>query len=479
LINRRQVHKVKRTLFVISDQHLGGAPAAEGRPSFEMCPASSRSKIVEFIQHVMDEGAKSEVHLVLNGDLVDFLAERDFKPFTTTDDEARDKLRHIMDRTCEVWDKLATFVKTGAQLTILLGNHDVELSLPSPRRLLLDRLGRGQVDFIYDNQAVVEGTVLIEHGNSYDAWNLIPHDVLREVRSALSRRGPPPPLEPPAGSLMVARVMNPLKARYGFVDLLKPERAAVLPILAVLNPASMKTVPQIAKLAAQAAEKMFGADGAPLDRSYIGAAVVPQNEVLARDAALVQFAQDLAKGGDGANISAKELIGEYLERIRAAVTREKKDLEIGLLYKAFRRFAEVHYQAFKVDVEANEYIKPATAMAKRGFQVIVMGHTHLVKRVPLGVNDSVYLNAGTWADLMRVPDAILSGDEAEAKRQIGVFTDDLMANRIDTWRRQVPTFAQIELENGKVQSRDVFFFDGVGKVERVTDEGMRRLTWAA
>src|SRR5687767_7210340 len=121
---------MKKTLFVISDQHLGGAPASNGKPSFEMCPPAGQARLADFFKYVKDSKTPSrEIHLVINGDLVDFLAEEEFLPFTNSDDVARQKLARIMDRTEVVWSKLQEAVQAGVRLTVLLGNHDIELSL--------------------------------------------------------------------------------------------------------------------------------------------------------------------------------------------------------------------------------------------------------------------------------------------------------------------------------------------------------------
>jgi hypothetical protein len=113
-----------------------------------------------------------------------FSVRKGVAAFTAQDAAAGKKLSSIFERTDEVWKNLEAFVGAGCSLTLLLGNHDIELSLPTPRRILLDRLGPGRIEFIYDNQAFVDG--LIEHGNRYDSWNVIAHDQLREVRSAMS-----------------------------------------------------------------------------------------------------------------------------------------------------------------------------------------------------------------------------------------------------------------------------------------------------
>src|SRR5207253_2251682 len=135
----------------------------------------------------------------------------EFAAFTASDSQAKVKLGRIITNTEEVWKSVESFLRSGAKLTLLLGNHDVELSLPGPRRVLLERLGPGRVEFIYDNQAFVEGPVLIEHGNRYDSWNIVSHDTLREVRSVLSRGEAPVTFEGPAGSHLVVNVMNKIK----------------------------------------------------------------------------------------------------------------------------------------------------------------------------------------------------------------------------------------------------------------------------
>jgi hypothetical protein len=106
--------------------------------------------------------------------------------------------------------------------------------------------------FIYDGEAYAIGDALVEHGNRYDGWNAIDYDALRRVCSLQSRGQPIPSnlrLQPPAGSQLVAAVMNPIKRNYPFIDLLKPESTAAVPLLLALEPGSRKLIAQFAKLA--------------------------------------------------------------------------------------------------------------------------------------------------------------------------------------------------------------------------------------
>src|SRR5262249_61234379 len=76
----------------------------------------------------------------------------------------------------------------------------------------------------------------IEHGNRYDTWNMVPHNLLRHVRAKLSRGEKPRRYPNVPGSELVCKVVNRLKKKYRFVDLLKPETEAVLPALPALDP---------------------------------------------------------------------------------------------------------------------------------------------------------------------------------------------------------------------------------------------------
>ncbi|WP_447599807.1 metallophosphoesterase [Nitrospira sp. Nam80] len=460
---------MKKSIFVISDLHLGGAPAQDGKPSFQMCSENGRKRLAEFIDYVVQESGKGEVHLIINGDIVDFLAEEEFAPFTAQDNLAGNKLSSILERTDEVWKSLEAFVGAGCRLTLLLGNHDIELSLPTPRRLLLERLGSGRVEFIYDNQAYVEGPVLIEHGNRYDSWNVISHDQLREVRSAMSRGEAAPIFESPAGSRLVVTIMNGIKAKFPFVDLLKPEDAALLPVLAVLDPASFGEAKQAIALWRQQSHVEFDEQGAPVDVQNIASATSNKEEEL------IDLANELYTDQLG-DISAVDDLKNLFELWQLARSVKDKGKQLQRLYAALRARAESTWQTFDVNRENEQFIKPAQAAAARGFKAIVFGHTHLVKRVPLDEEGAIYLNSGTWADLMQVPKQVLEGKEEDAKQALVPFIEDLRTNRLEQWRRLIPTFVRIDLDDDSLQSSEAYFFNGVGEVERVPNGRLTRLS---
>jgi UDP-2,3-diacylglucosamine pyrophosphatase LpxH len=123
---------------------------------------------------------------VLAGDIVDFLAESPFESFTRTQDAAVGKLKRIIDATSEVWDALASVVRHGCELTLVLGNHDIELAYPAAQKCLFERLGPGRVSLSVDGRPLRLGSTIVLHGNGDDAWNHVAYDRLNAFTSGQS-----------------------------------------------------------------------------------------------------------------------------------------------------------------------------------------------------------------------------------------------------------------------------------------------------
>ncbi|MGH7342067.1 MAG: metallophosphoesterase, partial [Candidatus Rokuibacteriota bacterium] len=108
-------------LHVVSDLHMGGAPG------FQILGETAR--LARFVRWVRDQRPDGQVGLVLNGDIVDTLAE-DVAGYIATDTAAA-TIERIVDRDpafSPIWDALADFVRTkNRTLVLVIGNHDLEL----------------------------------------------------------------------------------------------------------------------------------------------------------------------------------------------------------------------------------------------------------------------------------------------------------------------------------------------------------------
>ena len=103
--------------------------------------------------------------------------------------------------------------------------------------------------------------------------------------------------------------------------------------------------------------------------------------------------------------------------------------------------------AFDRSVEGDKtYLDAAESLAKNGdFKFVLFGHTHLAKDVQLE-NGGRYLNSGTWANLMRFPQQLVEGSDAEAMPKLEEFVNDLKDGNLDPWITFRPTYIQLTVD---------------------------------
>jgi UDP-2,3-diacylglucosamine pyrophosphatase LpxH len=516
-----------RRVFIISDLHLGGVypePRESKKRGFRLC---THADVIErFVKLRTKEIAEQgPCEIVLNGDTVDFLAERDlsadrstelktWSSFTADSQAAVAKFKAIVCRDGDVFKSFGPFLDAGGRLTILLGNHDIELSLPDVRRELKKALGvkpEHNFEFFYDGEAYTIGDALIEHGNRYDSWNQIDYDGLRHSRSFQSRRLPVPKeymFTAPPGSDMVTKVINGIKRDYAFVDLLKPETAAVAPMLLALEPGYRSRIADIALFyyrtrnhgLVSATTPRFGGDiraehdidampGGDMAAGIGGSANGFGEEIAGRStrpaesseqedalkemlqATLgsdaeefladvdAQMAEIDPSGQLGKEISASDTVSRIFgfASLLFGRTSQPYQKRVPALLKAFRGLQSI--EAFTLEKEtAKEYLEAAQELAEVGhFRYVVFGHTHLAKRVPLA-NGGLYLNSGTWADVLRFPVEIVKS-EAEALPALNAFVKQMRNGDFSGWTLFDPTYVRLDVDDdGKVAGAELETF---------------------
>lgn len=478
-----------REIFLISDLHLGGMQPISADPDdrgFRIC--THGPDLARFVSALADK--PSPVELIVNGDMVDFLAEEDdgggWTAFTSDQAAAVRKLDAIIDRERALFEAFGKLLERGHRLVILLGNHDLELTLPAVRRRLAERIGiRGNHDyqFIIDGEAYVVGRALIEHGNRYDPYNVVDYDGLRRVRSLLSRNLPVPDeyaFEAPAGSHMVADVINPIKKEYRLIDLLKPENGAAIPILMALEPGYRKILTRVATLSLKSRKHRMATPAMP---SFAGDISATSGDSWRPDG----FASDISSAAlpDALTTAMREAMGADADVLLAAVaaepdfagdisTFEGVDRALGmarmLLSSSKAAFDSrlpsllAAVRALKSDTSMardaecfTEYFEAATDLAKNGFDHVIFGHTHFARDVSLP-GGARYLNSGTWADLIHFPTDILNGTEQQARDGLRAFVEDMGKGRLRAWTAFTPTYVKLTVGDDD-RVRDVALCD--------------------
>jgi UDP-2,3-diacylglucosamine pyrophosphatase LpxH len=493
----------KRYVYIISDLHLGGAAPDEdkGCIGFQMCPPQSRQRLAEFVDYCRTAHADGETELVINGDFIDFLAEQRitsdgadpetpaFDAFTLEPKEAVRKFERVVSSTDEnapegkrLFEQLQAFVGAGHTLTILLGNHDIELAMPPVRRALSELLTKGRparVEFLHDGEAYARNNLLIEHGNRYDGWNMVPYGRLRAYRSAISRgENPPLMFDAPPGSHLVVNVMNALKRDYRFIDLLKPENEALIPFLAKLEPTVIRHLAEVVSLLRRATRVDPKPGGVPESETMIAArnshhTAAPDRTVAAGyddpiDESIVEVSEKLLRLADEEAeeegiAEADANIGAFTEKIKGtlrsarglySILRQFPSLpknRLRNLRKSLITYRDLIGSTFDLQTEVPRYLNAAHRLSGGG-RIVVFGHTHLAKQIrfPEG---GLYLNTGTWCPTIQLPTDYSDPAEPEAQvlDRLQEFVKDMQTNKVEKHSRLRMTFAKIVIGNDRAE----------------------------
>jgi UDP-2,3-diacylglucosamine pyrophosphatase LpxH len=501
--------KIERSVYVISDLHVGGnyaddrAQHADRKRGFRMM--TRVKELSAFVRKIAKLPNAPSVELVVNGDFIDFLAEEEgaggkldlsepptWTPFRARRGEALQAFKLVVSRDGELFQALNELLKSGKTLTILLGNHDIELCLPDVRAALEAELGPGTLRFLDDGQALDLGDVLIDHGNLFDPANVVDHDRLRLVRAAYSRgwfEDLGAVFTAPAGSKLVATVMNPIKVKYGFIDLLKPESEPLFALLLALEPGYRGQIGEATRALAHAIKTLVPKQGVPYRLRNVGddnsGTTAQLRDVAGHSsdgemAALDGLIATVLANDPAAAKALKALGSEEARAVNVAGGWRPKWSLLGLLLGEETGDLDARLpavqgtlraldgdRAFRRDQEEARYLDAAKWLAtqgpdQKGYKAVVFGHTHHAKQLPIAGTNATYFNTGTWANLMRFP-AELTREGATAdqvKQELLAFATKVSKNDLDSLVVFAPTYVRLDLDGkGKLIKGELRDYD--------------------
>jgi len=449
-------------LYVVSDIHMGGPP------KFQILNQGLR--LGTLIRQLATVRPGERVGLVLNGDVVDSLAE-EIDGYVAMDEAPQMMERIYKDPAfAPIWDGLAAFVREpGRRLVIVLGNHDIEMVLPSVESSIRTRLAgnddaaHGRIAFATQGMGfaclVGHARVFCTHGNEVDAWNIVDYDALREL--AISQNAGAPfdraKWVPNAGTQLVKDVMNSVKRRYAWIDLLKPETQAALGTLVVLDPGQAAKIEKITSALSAYVNQIKGTlklwGWLSAEDPKMASMAQPQPPTLPQ--LLGPNLLDAVQGpGSGASrdpakmlLQAEHSLADPTRRQPIVASNTETLGMPGMLWDRLRgvEAAEALRRALKdwlakdrsFDItERDQTFRDVTRRVGAAVDFVVTGHTHLERalRIQDGV-DRFYYNCGTWIRLLRFTDFVL--DRPEAFREIYQTLADGKMDTLD--RATIPT----------------------------------------
>lgn len=420
-------------IHVVSDLHMGGLQG------FQILRETKRLAL--FIRWVANRRPNDKVALILNGDVIDTLAEES-GGYIAVENAVAVVQRIMGDPSFSpVWDALADFAATKDRcLVIVLGNHDIELSFPAVQRAIVDRLAgnnsenRGRIEFSYMGagySCLVGGArVFCSHGNEVDAWNYVRYEDLARVARRLNAGYAlkPEEWEPNAGTKLVKDVMNGVKRQYPWIDLLKPEMKGAIGVLLALDPSQLGKIKRLLPVVGERikggvdVDKRLSAEGfsqpseqSPHRESLDSLLGPSMKEGFSLDSAIgsstvdsmLLDAEENYKEGSALTDPDEETLGagQYIwERLTSWLTGVSKA-------ESLRR-ALVDWlkddKTFMID-DRDDTFKEIIKKVGSDIHFIVTGHTHLERAIDLG-NSRFYFNCGTWIRLLSFTKKILENE---------------------------------------------------------------------
>jgi UDP-2,3-diacylglucosamine pyrophosphatase LpxH len=432
-------------IFVISDLHLGGTDPAM---------MSFADELGRFIGGLADRAEGDAIELVLAGDVIDFLAiELDGRTddFTLDPKRAVDKLTLAIAKDTPVFVALRAHVAAGHGLTILLGNHDIELALPDVQHALRQYLGCDPraVRFVDDGRAWRHGPVLVEHGNRYDDANLNDWHGLREIASSQSRgETPVSSLEVSFGSQLVHEVVNTYKQTFRFIDTLQPQGILVAYLIAAFEPGLLRRLRALRKLYRAQSLAARNKTGTPPARGAMRSGPDDANDMYGPP-------QDTSRLDALFGVEERVSRGPLGTLLHESLRPDHHSLRHFIDHPPIPRWRlELVQETLREISWTDDSLEPGADCGPQGAaalrllrdtdaQVVVMGHTHQARRYPQNTPRAQYINTGTWADLVTVPNEALASSD-DGRRLLEQWLKDLL--RDNGVRTLVPTWAELRVE---------------------------------
>jgi len=436
-------------LHVVSDLHLGGVGGDGGDKEFQIF--NQKEALSWFVRDIAEDSPDKRVGILLNGDVVDFLAEEPFKYLDPKG--AVKKLERILLDTsfADVWDAFRHFIqKENRFLIIQLGNHDVELALPQVQNFLRERLcknnrdTRGRLIFSTNGNGylckVGGADVLCLHGNEKDTWNPVDFNNLSDIIKAMNRLQKIPDWTPNAGTKMVIDVMNEIKKKYKWIDLLKPETKAVPALLLALDNNILGELRKIFGvlatftkeyvrkktdfLSAEEADKTEMAEKLKFEKMLFDSYDTNQAEAkdnIALENLLKQIDTDIHNGIDPLDLKGNSSDEEFLGIFGALWDKIFKRSPEKNIRDALQKWL-AEDRTFDL-THRDDSFSEIDKLVGEDLHFVIAGHTHLQRAIKR--NKGFYYNSGTWIRLMQITKEMLD-DEGQFAKLWKVFEKGTM-----------------------------------------------------
>lgn len=394
----------RKLKIVLSDLHLGGGFRKNNyREDFTVDKILAR--FLQTIRHESEQDQR-EVELIINGDFFEFLhvpAVDNYDPteryptqtyLNSSESASIQRLNIIIDSHSGVFEALSDFIQVGEpqrRITIIKGNHDVNLYWPGVKSRLREVLGasgsRSSL-LLFAAEFVSREKIYVEHG----------HQRAEKMNSYHDFVDPRLPSDPsqlyyPAGSHFVINLFNGLGRERWFIDNIKPITTLIWYALPWDFDLAVRMLTEFIRHtpALVVSDFVYAAQVAlPTDAWLHSLTNAQTRRDLAHrytgDAAFRQeFHQHICQYLNDANIATKDAVFFTTPNITddpVAMAQAEQEQQQASLCKAAAQISQ-----------------------QEGARVVIFGHTHRPVQEMLETG-GVYINTGCW-----IPDLSEAGPE--------------------------------------------------------------------
>ncbi len=260
--------------------------------------------------------------------------------------------------------------------------------------------------------------MLCLHGNEVDTSNVVDYPRLRDIVQELNRHQAPPDYISNFGTRLVVDVMNDIKQQKHWIDLLKPEGTAAVPLVLLIDPTKADRIGALMEVYGEASVDSFlrkiGLLGADTDK------VVPRAGQTNLQAELMRLLSE--SGPAGASPDSEDALFQRCELLmkkdpRALVldatatlgvvdyiTNLWRTSKLGLMRTALK------WMSGKDKLfEPDDTFTKLSPLANPSIHFLAAGHTHAARALERA-GGGFYFNSGTWARLFRITDDWFADD---------------------------------------------------------------------
>lgn len=205
----------KQITIIVSDLHIGGADEGDDH-------VYDNNQFRRFVEELSNspEGKAGNIELFFNGDFLEFAQVKpevytlNSSSYWCSEEESLQKINAILTGHKDIFQALKEFQSSGNRVTLVAGNHDVDLYWDAVQNRIKEVAGDVVFELKKDICTRYEGKLAIGHGHQIDPANKFKNwDDPFGVDNQDKLR-----LEMCPGTLFMVKFVNKMEARYAFAD---------------------------------------------------------------------------------------------------------------------------------------------------------------------------------------------------------------------------------------------------------------------